>query len=935
MRMMGAESVNYHRSTVLERADDHPGAALDYYASRGETPLVWGGTGAGDLGLQGAVAETEYDAVYGPGGARTPATGARLVAAKRPGMELVVAAHKSVALLGLIGRAEDMHAILDAECDATLAYLDGWMAARGGRRGRSQTRTPTGGLIWARTRHATSRAGDPEPHDHVLIANVCRMADQRGGWKAVDTAALRDILHAATAAGRVASAAKAVSLGYAIEADDGPSGRLGHWRIAGMPEAACGLFSKRSAEITAAVESKGYATYQARAMAARDTRKAKRHTPPGELMPAWHAEMAAAGYPPESLLDAVTAAAAGQAPVPARLSQRELTALVSHTLGPSGRLAEIKVFTRPDVAVAVAPFLFGRHPGELVRVVEAVCAHPDAIALIGVAAARERAYAPACVLANEAAIAAKVALQANRDNAPSVPRGVAEAAIAAKEQALGGRCLTAGQKAMIAAVCSSGRGAELVLGVAGAGKTTALDVVRQAFETAGYKVIGTSTSGQAARTLGREAGIGDSRTMASLLWRLDNDRLRLDAHTVVVLDEAGMADDPAVLRLLSAAETAGSKVVVVGDHRQLGAVGPGGTLEALVTRHSDAVHVLDENVRQADPEERQTLGELRAGNVEQAVQWYAQHDRIRDATHRDQALDAMVAAWAADISAGKDAAMFAWRRANVAALNTRARAAMTDHCRLSGPELKIDGNIYQAGDRIITLAPGARGELVTSERGTVQAIDPNSRSLVARMDDGRAQPFGPDDLGRERLAHGYATTVHRSQGTTTDTAHLFADGGGRELGYVAMSRARHTSHVHVVADDHAQAVEDLVRDWSAERRQTWAIDTGTPTTDQPSGAHPLEIEAASQVPIELRAVLRRARLAAERQALATNLKAAVGDNAQPALAHLQDLDRNIRALNRRLAPPDPRFAPAVGNPQGIHVPPPEIGGPQAGITPGL
>lgn len=41
--MMGAESVEYHRSTVLGRADDHPGMAMEYYASRGETPLVWEG----------------------------------------------------------------------------------------------------------------------------------------------------------------------------------------------------------------------------------------------------------------------------------------------------------------------------------------------------------------------------------------------------------------------------------------------------------------------------------------------------------------------------------------------------------------------------------------------------------------------------------------------------------------------------------------------------------------------------------------------------------------------------------------------------------------------------------------------------------------------------------------------------------------------------
>ena len=138
MRMMGADSVNYHRETVMERADDHPRATLEYYASRGETPLVWGGSGAPDLGLAGPLSGTEYEAVFGPGGACRPSDGARLVSAKRPGMELVVAAQKSVALLGLIGRAEDMHAILDAESDATLAYLDTWMAVQGGRRGRGR-----------------------------------------------------------------------------------------------------------------------------------------------------------------------------------------------------------------------------------------------------------------------------------------------------------------------------------------------------------------------------------------------------------------------------------------------------------------------------------------------------------------------------------------------------------------------------------------------------------------------------------------------------------------------------------------------------------------------------------------------------------------------------------------------------------------------------
>ena len=80
---------------------------------------------------------------------------------------------------------------------------------------------------------------------------------------------------------------------------------------------------------------------------------------------------------------------------------------------------------------------------------------------------------------------------------------------------------------------------------------------------------------------------------------------------------------------------------------------------------------------------------------------------------------------------------------------------------------------------------------MTSERGTVTAVDPDRWRLVARMDDGRDQLFAAEDLTADRLDYGYATTVHRAQGSTVDSAHRFDDGGGRELAYVAMSRARH------------------------------------------------------------------------------------------------------------------------------------------------
>ena len=889
MRMMGVDSVAYHQATVLARGDDHPGQALAYYAFRGETPLLWGGSGARLLGLAGAVTDEQYAAVYGPGGACDPTTGERLVRTTRPGLELVISAHKSVAELGVIGRADDMHLIMDAERDATLAHLDELTRRRGGRRGEAASRTPTEGLIYATARHATSRSGDPCPHDHVLVANLVRMDDDKGGWKGADTALWRQHLHAATVVGRMASARRAIELGYAIDRDDGPSGKLGHWAIAGVPSVVMEAHSKRAAEIEAEMERTGYSSYRARGIAARATRAAKRHQPVGDLLPRWVAEMGEVGWSVHALAQAVDREAAERRPPAPTLHAEEVRAVVNDVLHPDGALAARKVFTRRDVLVAVAPSLYGRHPAELARVVDRTLADPEAVPLLGVAGASERAYATAGTIAREQAIARCVEAQVSRCNAAATSPDVARAA-AASAAARIGRPLTPGQQEAVEAVCTSGRGVELVVGIAGSGKTTALAAARDAFEAAGYEVIGTSTSGQAARTLSREAGI-DSRTLASLNRRIAHGSLRLSPRHVAVLDEAAMTDDAALVAFLEAASVAGAKVVAVGDPRQLGSVGPGGGFEAVVRRFGGAVHVLTENVRQVDADERAALAELRSGKVAEAVSWYAGAGRIAVSPDRDTALDATVAGWVADATTGTAPAMYAWRRANVAELNRRGREAWERLGRLSGLELVVGDTGYRAGDRIVTLAPGAGGEIVTSECGTVLAVDVARRELAATMDDGRIQRFGPDEIDAAHLAHSYAITVHRSQGATVGRSHVLEDGGGRELAYVKMSRARERSTVYVVADSPEQAVEDLQRSWGQSRRIGWAIDQGTPAPGMGEPA-PARVPTAS-------ASLRHARLVAERAAVAAVVPTDPGDAAYyRARSTVERIERQLRDLDK-------------------------------------
>jgi conjugative relaxase-like TrwC/TraI family protein len=828
MRMMGAESVAYHRATVLERGDDFPGRALAYLASRGETPLVWGGAGAARLGMSGAVSAEGYEAVFGPGGARHPATGERLVSSRRPGMELVISAHKSVAELGVIGRAEDLHKIMDAERDATLDYLESVTKTGGGRRGRAAIPAPTSGLVYAVTRHATSRAGDPCPHDHVLIANVIEMLDSTGGWKAATTALWREHLHAATQIGRVAAAAKAVELGYGIVADEGRSGRLRHWRIAGVPEEILALHSKRAGEITAAVEARGTDTYQARNTAARSTRAAKRHVPEGELVARWRGELASIGWSPERLEASITAAAGSR--IVAEPSLTELHRVLGVLLADDGPLARQKVFARRHVLVELAPLVYGWQPRLVDGVAARVLADPEVIPLVGVGGAVEPAHALASVIAREEVIAERIAAGLERSDAPVAAPETVVGAVALSEGRVGGE-LAVEQREAVEAICSSGRGVELIVGVAGAGKTTMLAAVAAAFEASGCEVLGTATAGQAARTLAEGAALGRSSTLASLTGSLERHQLQLTDRSVVILDEAGMTDDIDLARLVTQVQLAGAKLIVVGDHRQLGAVGPGGSLTALVARHPDAVHHLVENRRQTDRGERDALEHLRDGDIGRAVDWYAGQGRIRPVAGRDDALQAAVDGWAADTAAGAETALLAWRQANVAELNGRARAWMAETGQLSGPELDVDGIAYRAGDRVVALTPDRGAGLVTSQRAMVTTVDPDTGSLVVRTEDDRQVTLGAGQLGPDRVGHAYATTVHRFQGSTVDRAHLYADGGGRELAYVAMSRARHASSVYLVADDLAQAREDLARDWATRRTPTWAIDTALPTPE--------------------------------------------------------------------------------------------------------
>jgi hypothetical protein len=327
-------------------------------------------------------------------------------------------------------------------------------------------------------------------------------------------------------------------------------------------------------------------------------------------MPRWQAEIEAAGWTADRILAKVTEAGRRF-----RLDPVDVDGALKELLSADGELARTKVFDARYVAIEVSSHVFGHQPEVLERLITLAIRDPETAPLVRVEGAREQPYSLATLIARETAIAATMERLAVRQDGPVAAVGLTLASVEA------GRChpLSDAQRRAAESVVTSGRDADIEIGVAGSGKTTTLEVVAATYERAGCQVIGTATSGQAARNLGDEADIENSRALASLVSRLDHDRAHLDARTVVILDEAGMTDDLDLLRLVGKVEHAQAKLVMVGHDRQLC---PGGAMRALVERHPAILHTLDENHRQADIGERAALEQLRAGNVGVAGAWY-------------------------------------------------------------------------------------------------------------------------------------------------------------------------------------------------------------------------------------------------------------------------------------------------------------------------
>ena len=361
-----------------------------------------------------------------------------------------------------------------------------------------------------------------------------------------------------------------------------------------------------------------------------------------------------------------------------------------------------------------------------------------------------------------------------------------------------------------------------VVGYAGSGKSAMLGVAREAWEREGYQVRGAALSGIAAENLEGGSGIA-SRTIASLEHAWAQGREQLGPKDVLVVDEAGMIGSRQMERVLSAARDAGAKVVMVGDPEQLQAIEAGAAFRSVAERHGAAE--ITEIRRQREDWQRAATRALATGRTGEAIHAYDHAGMVHAADTREQARGELVDGWdrARQVDPDKSRIILTHTNAEVQSLNGEAR----ERLRASG-DLGDDVTVKtERGER--QFATGDRIMFLRNERGigvkngtlaTIERVSPEG--MAVRLDDGRNVSFDTKDYAA--FDHGYAATIHKSQGVTVDSAHVLATPGmDRHSAYVGMSRHRDGAQLHYGRDDFADQ-RQLVRALSRDRGKDMAGD---------------------------------------------------------------------------------------------------------------
>ena len=384
----------------------------------------------------------------------------------------------------------------------------------------------------------------------------------------------------------------------------------------------------------------------------------------------------------------------------------------------------------------------------------------------------------------------------------------------------------------------------LMQGVAGSGKSFALDAVRDAFERAGYRVVGGAVSGIAKENLAQGSNI-ESRTVASYLYQFKRESNlllklqgktntpntpKLDRKTVLILDEAGMLDSESMARILKAVVKAKATIVLVGDDKQLQPIGPGGPFSFLKEKIEGAN--LTKNRRQVTEADRINLDDVRSGNAIKALTEYAERKLLSVLPSRIQAANAVVKEMISSGGAAKpmEHSVFTETRKEASYINRKIQQARLDNGYLDpASAIKVHGMKFFGGDRVLFAKADKLKGIENGYKATILSTNTFTRTMRVELDTPKRGlssivQVSFDQMSPADIQLGYASTTHKGQGSTSLNSYVLLGGGMTNLNmaYTQLSRAKHKTKIFLDEDSAGPSFKNIARRISKEQTKTLA-----------------------------------------------------------------------------------------------------------------
>ena len=776
------------------------------------------------------------------------------------GYDLVFTPAKSVSMAWGLGD-ENLRTGIEAAHEAAIAdvvsYLeDNAIYARRGRGGVEQIDTDKG-LVATKFRHYDSRNGDPNLHDHLVVANRVKGAD--GRWSTLDG---RMIYQYNVAASELYNSRIMHHIHDRLGLEFTPVEARGKqiFELAGITRGEVAAFSSRSASIketmaeveAAFIADHGHApTAKQRIALAQQATLATRPAKEGphslaQLNEMWR-EKAVTVTPNlptgEALAEhlraastaragAVTVAAAGLEATP---EHERVAAIIA-------RLSESRSTWRGSNIEAETLRYYREATGGVTADPEAIAATVDAVKAASVSMTpglnvplptnRELLRADGTsiyqtanreLFTSHGIIAAETYLVEAATTSQVIPAATTDVFTAQLEKArAAGAQLSDAQVSMAREFVTGDRLLGLGIGPAGAGKTSLTRLVVDTAHASGHQVYGVAPTAAAADVVSDSMGI----TATTVDAFLHAETSPLGVGDVLMVDEIGMVSTPKLAELVATAEAAGAVVRGVGDDRQLAAIGSGGALRMI--DNATALPRLEEvyrfrnpanpaEVNEAEVAASLALREPPVAGEDRPFDWYVGQGRVR-AGDEETVLREVFSAWVTDTEAGRNTLMMAPTNAQVTALNELAQARAMHRGELdtsTHTTTEADATIY-GHDRVVTRRNAralglnqGKDFVKNGDTWDVNRVHADGRLTVTHTEHGGKITL-PAAYVAENVELGYASTINRAQGATVDTAHTVLDATTDRAGaYVGATRGKFGNHLYVVTGENTTRDEVL------------------------------------------------------------------------------------------------------------------------------